>query len=357
MPNVRVWSSVACVALVGCLDSAVAPTPDVGVSSQALDACSETVPANRNVDGVPAYAQCTASNDAAIYSNNGIDTSLTQVDKTWVKTQYSGGYQCTELAHRYLYFRWNVKWIPNGNAGNWCDTQPPANSGVVQTMTPVHGDVMVLAPGSCGASADTGHVNLIDTVDMAGGKVTAVEQNVAGRHPYMMSCAKCFLHVMANDGTPMQISGAPPATSTPTGAAGSGGPATTPTVPPAPPASEPGAGGRPAFPSGAPSFPGSTPVTPPATAVPPPPAATPTTTPSPASGAAGAPVMRPAVITVDSQPAAAGGAAAAPRGDEPAPYNQSGCSVAAPHAGSNTASWLLVFAGLLVASARRRQRS
>jgi hypothetical protein len=30
----------------------------------------------------------------------------------WVRTQSSGGYQCIELAHRYLYFKWNVKWIP-----------------------------------------------------------------------------------------------------------------------------------------------------------------------------------------------------------------------------------------------------
>jgi MYXO-CTERM domain-containing protein len=351
MPNVRVWSSVACVALVGCLESASEP-PEVGVTSQALDACSETVPANRNVDGVPAYSQCSASNDSAIYSNNGVDTSLTQVDKTWVKTQYSGGYQCTELAHRYLYFRWNVKWIPNGNAGNWCDTQPPASSGVVQTMTPMHGDIMVLAPGSCGASPDTGHVNVVDTVDMASAKVTAVEQNVAGRHPYNMSCAKCFLHVMMNDGVAKPISGA---AATPPAAAGSGAPPVTmPTVPPPPPASDPSAAGRPAFPTTAPG--GGLPVTPPAAAVPPPPAATPTTTSKPASGAAGAPVMRPNVVTVDDQPAAAGGAAVPSRGSERAPSDQSaGCSVASPRGGAGGAPWFLMLAGLAIVVARRRR--
>ena len=40
--------------------------------------------------------------DGALYSNNGVDTSNTQTGPDWVKTQYSGGYQCTELAHRYL---------------------------------------------------------------------------------------------------------------------------------------------------------------------------------------------------------------------------------------------------------------
>ena len=49
----------------------------------------------------------------------------------------------------------------------------------------------------------TGHVNVIDVVG-ADGKLTAVEQNQAGRNSwYTMSCGKCFLHVVANDGTNM----------------------------------------------------------------------------------------------------------------------------------------------------------
>jgi hypothetical protein len=181
------------------------------------------VPANRNIDGFPAYAQCAGSTNSAIYSNNGIDTSTTQMGSDWVRTQWSGGYQCTELAHRYLYFKWQVKWIPNGNAGAWCDTQPPANSGLVQTMTPVHGDIMVLGPGSCGADMSTGHVNVIDVVN--GDKLVAVEQNGARRGTYQLSCAKCFLHVMANDGTATASTTAPTsqgAAGKSAGAAGSG---------------------------------------------------------------------------------------------------------------------------------------
>jgi len=223
------------------------PADDVGLATQALGPCNETVPANRNVDGIPAYAQCTTTESSAIYSNNGVDTSVTQMGSDWVRTQWSGGYQCTELAHRYLHFRWKVKWIPNGNAGNWCDTQPPASSGVVQTMTPVHGDIMVLAPGSCGAAQSTGHVNVVDTVDMATGKLTAVEQNRAGRNMYNMSCAKCFLHVMANDGKPMPIAtpaiaGAPAPGGT-TGAPAPGAAAGAPAVPA--PAADGGAGRAP----------------------------------------------------------------------------------------------------------------
>lgn len=169
--------------------------------AQALNACEETVPTNRYIDGFPAYAQCSAYQNGAIYSNNGIDTSATKVGNDWVQTQPSGGYQCTELVHRYWVFKWNVRWLPRGNAGTWCDTVPPASSGVVQTTTPVHGDAIVLAPGSCGASAMYGHTALVDVVDTANSRVTVVEQNQARRGTYNQSCAKCFLHLVANDGS------------------------------------------------------------------------------------------------------------------------------------------------------------
>jgi surface antigen len=187
----------------------------IGSIRAALDPCGETVPDTRKIDGVPAYAQCATIESGAIYSNNGIDTSATKVDNDWVRTQYSGGYQCTELAHRYLTFKWKVSWIPNGNAGEWCNTMPPSTSGMVQTTTPVHGDLIVFAPSSCGADSTYGHVAVVDVVDAAKGKVTAVEQNQARRGSYNTTCGKCFLHVVANDGTnPGQtIGGGAPAAS------------------------------------------------------------------------------------------------------------------------------------------------
>jgi MYXO-CTERM domain-containing protein len=182
--------------LVGCsgLDT---QQENLSVSQQAANICNETVPANRFVDGIPAYAQCSATT-GAIYSNNGVDTATTSGGADWVRTQFSGGYQCTELAHRYLYFHWNVTWLPNGNAGTWCDATPPASSGVVQATTPVHGDLIVFAPGSCGADGTTGHVALVDVVNAT--NVTIVEQNSAGRRNTAITCAKCFLHVSANNG-------------------------------------------------------------------------------------------------------------------------------------------------------------
>jgi surface antigen len=172
---------------------------DVAVTRAALSVCEEDVPADRNVDGIPSYAQCDASESSAIYSNNGVDTSTEKLGDDWVRTQWSGGYQCTELAHRYLYFKWDIDWLPNGNAGEWCDETPPSDSGMVQTDTPVHGDIMVLAGGSCGAAQSTGHVTVVDVVG-ASGELTVVEQNGARRGRYEQSCAKCFLHVVANTG-------------------------------------------------------------------------------------------------------------------------------------------------------------
>jgi surface antigen len=157
--------------------------------------CSEVVPANRQIDSIPAYAQCSTST-GSVYSNNGIDTRTTSGGTGWIQTQGSGGYQCTEFAHRYLAFRWNIKSVPNGNAGSWCANALP--TGLVITTAPVHGDIIVFAPGSCGASTTSGHAAVVDVVNAT--TVTIVEQNGASRRSCAISCASCFLHVQANSG-------------------------------------------------------------------------------------------------------------------------------------------------------------
>jgi hypothetical protein len=164
----------------------------------ALDVCGEAVPANRAVDGIPAYAQCDATTNSSIWSNNGVDTSTTSLGPDWVQTQRSGGYQCTELTYRYMRFRWNVSYR-SGNAEEWCDGDLPAN--LVKSTTPVHGDLIVFAGGVCGAAESTGHIAVIDTVDNARATVTIVEENRAGRRSTQQSCATCFLHATANDGS------------------------------------------------------------------------------------------------------------------------------------------------------------
>jgi MYXO-CTERM domain-containing protein len=190
-------------AALGCGD--VAPSDTLNELSQALDVCGETVPENRHVDGIPAYAQCDTTEDASIWSNNGIDTSTTSLGDDWIQTQRGGGYQCTELAYRYMRFRWNVSYR-SGNAQEWCDGELPDN--LVKTTTPVHGDLIVFAGGVCGASASTGHIAVVDEVDDAEASVTIVEENRAGRRDTDQSCATCFLHAVDNDGSSGGTSGA-----------------------------------------------------------------------------------------------------------------------------------------------------
>lgn len=189
-------------ALLGCL---------TGIA-WAGNVCDERVPGNQTIDGIPAHAQCGASTSSAIWSNNGVDTNVATQGEGWIRTQGNSGYQCTELARRYLLFRWNVNY-QGGVAKDWCDGKLPAT--LVRSATPVHGDLMVFAPGACGASAGTGHVAVVDTVNAGKASATFVEQNPAGRRSCALSTATCFLHVVANGGAANADAGAP--------AGGSGG--------------------------------------------------------------------------------------------------------------------------------------
>lgn len=170
----------------------------LAVSRDAVNVCDETVPENRFVDGLPAYSQCDATT-GSIWSNDGIDTATSSQGEGWVRTQQGGGYQCTEWAWRYMHFRWGVSYR-HGDAREWCDGDLPDD--LVLATTPVHGDLIVFDAGVCGADDTTGHIAVVDTVDVPGGRVTFVEQNRAGRRSSQQSCALCYLHAVANDGTP-----------------------------------------------------------------------------------------------------------------------------------------------------------
>jgi surface antigen len=172
-------------------------TNDTETQVESFNICDEEVPDRHYIDGIPAYAQCQESETSSIWTNDGINTSTEQIDSTWIRTQRSGGYQCTEFARRYLYFVWDVTSVPNGNAGTWCDGDPPA--GLEKTMTPTHGDIIVFAPGSCGASLEYGHVAVVDTVDFSNSTVNFVEQNRSNRRTCAINTAACFLHALAND--------------------------------------------------------------------------------------------------------------------------------------------------------------
>jgi hypothetical protein len=214
-PPKLLFSGIALVATLAC--GSGGDLEPVAEFVQALNTCEEAVPANRQVDGIPAYAQCEATTNSSIWSNNGIDTSTTSLGPDWIRTQQGGGYQCTELARRYMRFRWQIDY-QNGNAGSWCEGRLPST--LVKSTTPVHGDLIVFAPGSCGASTDTGHIAVVDTVDASAAKVTLVEENRAGRRSANQSCAACFLHAVANDGSSAGSGGAPSGGGGVSGAAG-----------------------------------------------------------------------------------------------------------------------------------------
>jgi MYXO-CTERM domain-containing protein len=193
------WAAIASLSsLALACGSPNATSEDVAREQAALNACGETVPDERIVDGIPAYAQCDGVSSGDIWSNNGVDTSSTSGGDDWFRTQRGGGYQCTELARRYLYFVWDINY-QHGNAQEWCDGELPPT--LTLSTTPVHGDLIVFEGGVCGAAQSTGHIALVDEVDTEDASVTFIEQNRAGRRSSDIDCAKCFLHVVANDGT------------------------------------------------------------------------------------------------------------------------------------------------------------
>jgi surface antigen len=148
---------------------------------------------------------CTAALQDNIWSNNGTATAAASEGDGWIETQTGivggtapGGYQCTELATRYFYFKFGVcPWI-SGNAKDMCNATLPA--GVAITTTPVHGDLVVLAAGCGGSDPITGHVAVVNQVGAT--TVSAVQEHSgsAGSGTYSMSCVSCFLHAAANTG-------------------------------------------------------------------------------------------------------------------------------------------------------------
>jgi len=337
VPSWLFFGVIAMLANLGC--GSGADLESVVESRAALNTCAESVPANRQVDGIPAYAQCDATKNSSIWSNNGIDTSTTSLGADWIRTQQGGGYQCTELARRYMRFRWQIDY-QNGNAGSWCEGRLPAT--LVKSTTPVHGDLIVFAPGSCGASTETGHIAVIDTVDAAKAKVTFVEENDAGRRSANQSCAACFLHAVANDGSAAGAGGAPSSGGA-GGTAGvptTGGAAGTVNVPAQGGRVSAESGGAPASGGTAPASAGSTSTLPASTA-----GAGPTAGASAISSNAGAGTLPPS--------AAGASAAAVPSSGDPA-----SCALTSAPRTTDTRTALAWLAAFVVgASFRRRRRA
>jgi hypothetical protein len=145
------------------------------------------------LDGYPAYPWC---RDHDVWTDDGINTRETG-GNGWVQTEGGYGYQCTEWAVRYFYFKWQVPrpWYV-GVAKDMCGGLP---AGVTTTRNPVHGDLAVFVAGCGKADPKNGHVGAIDTVDAS--TISIIQQNPAGRVQWSKSCVACYLHADANTNT------------------------------------------------------------------------------------------------------------------------------------------------------------
>ncbi len=161
-------------------------TENLGASIERVDMiCSEA--ASATIDGIPAYEYC---GNFDVWSNNGVDTKSTSGGAGWIRTETNYGYQCAELALRYLHFRDGITTVWKGisYADEMCATHP---AGVSVVLTPAHGDLMVFGAGSCGADSVAGHVAVVDTVNAS--TIDVVQQHPAGKVTWNTACASCFL--------------------------------------------------------------------------------------------------------------------------------------------------------------------
>jgi hypothetical protein len=165
----------------------------------ASNICNEIVPDDHVIDGIPAYDihRCAAGSTSAVWSDDGVNTSASKM-AGWFQTVGGAGYQCTEFAHRYLYFKWGIACSPWGRAFDLCSKDLPAGvEAKPNTTPPVHGDLFIFGADTCGAGSD-GHVAVVDTVNTTDSTCEFVDQNGLGRGGRELSCALCFLHVPAN---------------------------------------------------------------------------------------------------------------------------------------------------------------
>jgi hypothetical protein len=186
-------------------------------------------------------------------------------------------------------------------------------------------------------------VNVIDVVDATGKKLTAVEQNSAGRNNYMASCAKCFLHVVANNGMAPPAAGASAAgAQAPKAGSGGSGVAGSMALAPPPPAAGVGAGLPVSLPAGR----AAPPVTPALV-----------TPPLAGAGVMSAGMPAPAAAGSAAPLSAAGAPAAAPStvGRDAASSSTGGCSIMRPASRAGWSSHSALFGlALLGLFARRR---
>jgi surface antigen len=173
-------------------DAATENTEDVAATSEeAINSTCGHAPL-ASIDGIPAYAMCGYT---PVYSDDGEHTR-TYGGSGWIRTGGNYGYQCVELAERYEHFKYDV---PVGWGGAYakdmCADHP---SDLHTTSSPVHGDLMVIKPYTCGIHF-AGHVAVVNEV-VSGNRVKVVQQNeYPANGEFAHDCALCYLHADRNN--------------------------------------------------------------------------------------------------------------------------------------------------------------
>lgn len=176
----------AALALIAAGCSSAPPPEAEGQASAAITSGCGAVLAS--IDGVVARSNG--------WAQAGLSSCLRNAGGVELDTGYGYGYQCVELAQRYLATRFSgfpTHW-PVAVASQMCG----ATSGLPVSVhykgsgyRPVHGDLMVFA-------GSAGHVAVVDSVD--GSSLGVVEQNssASGRSSRAIGQESCFIHANEN---------------------------------------------------------------------------------------------------------------------------------------------------------------
>jgi hypothetical protein len=207
----NVLSGLIAVCLVGCASGDSLSEFSSSLSSFSVYA-GATVKA-QTFDGYPAYGCAydknfgTACANFNVWTDNGINTYGSDPGGNSFESERGFGYQCVELATRYEWARWGVSGWTIQNAFEMCANHPAS---MTITNDPMPGDLMVFGPFACASSnsgiTDPGHVAVVNSVGAT--TITTAQQNTAAIVNWPRSCLTgtqplgCFLHPIANGGTP-----------------------------------------------------------------------------------------------------------------------------------------------------------
>ena len=189
MPSLR--SALLFIITTGALAGCAAQTGDEHERSTEAAACGTAL---AEVDGIWAYS-------------NGWAQTTGDSCAGWLATGY--GYQCVELAQRYMHDRFGIATIwPVSAAKQMCGSHPGGitTHWVGDGYPPVHGDLVVFTQGTWGHVAVVnetwdGGLSIVEQNNSAGGTGT-LTGNASSGFTRGYGTVGCFLHADSNDAAP-----------------------------------------------------------------------------------------------------------------------------------------------------------